>query len=130
METRQTRYKRKRLDLKINADEFSGLVIKTDDQFCDSYQGSPGKKGPKGTTGKRGEKVHLSAGILTLSCLLVTSLETNGESISHLFQGLPGSTGVAGISGLPGAKGISGPPGYRGTVGSYGSDVSSGCSVV
>lgn len=37
-ETRQTRYKRKRLDLKINVDEYSGLVkLKTDEQFCDSF---------------------------------------------------------------------------------------------
>lgn len=37
-ETRQTRYKRKRLDLKINVDEYSGLVkLKNDEQFCDSF---------------------------------------------------------------------------------------------
>ena len=87
-------------------------------------QGSPGKKGPKGVIGKRGEKVNWSAVILTLSRLLVAWLETNVDLISYLFQGLPGSTGLTGISGLPGEKGISGPPGYRGTVGSYGSDVS------
>ena len=35
-ETRQTRCKRKRMDLKINIGEYSGLVIKTDKQLFDS----------------------------------------------------------------------------------------------
>lgn len=35
-ETRRMRYKTKRLDLKINLGGYSGVLIKTDTQFCDS----------------------------------------------------------------------------------------------
>lgn len=35
-ETRRMRYEIKRSDLKINLGRYSGVVIKTDKQFCDS----------------------------------------------------------------------------------------------